>query len=142
MSTRQRSFRLREGTLRLLDARSRDIGHSSNALAQRLIDEALHREGHSLIVFRDAGQMRRAALVGTRLYVWQVMETLRTSGNDVPDAAEYLDLTRAQVEACASYYAEFQEEIDADTRAEGELAERERARWMRLQEVLGAAAAG
>jgi uncharacterized protein (DUF433 family) len=74
--------------------------------------------------------------VGRRLYVGQVIGTLRESGNSVPDTAEYLDLTEAQVRACLSYYAEFKDEIDSEIQEELELAEREEARWRREQEAL------
>jgi uncharacterized protein (DUF433 family) len=74
--------------------------------------------------------------VGTRIYVWQVLDTLRAS-DSVEDAASYLGLTEAQVRAAAWYYADFADELEADAAAEQEFAERERARAERAQQVLG-----
>jgi uncharacterized protein (DUF433 family) len=135
---RQRSFRLPTHTLDLLDTLARKRGESLNRLAEQLLDEGLHREGHPLIYFRwSPDGRRRPALAGTRLYVWQVVETVRHSNGSVDDAADYLGLTRAQVQACVSYYADFREEVDADAEEEREFARREQDRWRREQEVLG-----
>lgn len=137
-ATRQRSFRLSDGTLRLLDERAAEHGQSSNALAQRLLDESLRLERHPLLRFREGGSgIRRPALAGTRLDVWQVIETLRAHDGDVEGTAAYFAITPAQVRACVAYYADFQAEIDAYAAAELEFAERERERWEREQKVLG-----
>src|SRR5438046_511384 len=110
---RQRSFRLPASTLDLLDARAAEGGESGNALAQRLIEEGLRADRHPLIYFRAGAAGRRPALVGSRLDVWQVIETLRGHGGDVSATAEYFEIPEAKVRACRSYYAEFPEEIDA-----------------------------
>lgn len=137
-TTRQRSFRLTDGTLHLLDERAAEHGESSNALAQRLLDESLRLERHPLLRFREGGSgIRRPALAGTRLDVWQVIETLRAHDNDIESTADYFAITPAQVRACVGYYADFQGEIDAYAAAELDAAERERARWEREQRVLG-----
>jgi uncharacterized protein (DUF433 family) len=137
-STRQRSFRLTDKTLRLLDERATEHGESSNALAQRLLDESLRLERHPLLRFRQgASGIRRPALAGTRLDVWQVIETLRSDAGDVDGTAAYFAITAAQVRACVAYYADFQTEIDSYAAAEMEAAARERERWERGQRALG-----
>jgi len=67
---------------------------------------------HAEIYFRAGALGRRAALVGTRLDIWQVMDTVRNSGNSVAQAAEYLNLPPAKVEAAVRYYAVNKEEVD------------------------------
>jgi uncharacterized protein (DUF433 family) len=137
-TTRQRSFRLTDGTLHLLDERAAEHGESSNALAQRLLDESLRLERHPLLRFREGGSgIRRPALTGTRLDVWQVIETLRAHDNDIESTAHYFAITSTQVRACVAYYADFQREIDAYAAAEMDAAARERARWEREQRMLG-----
>lgn len=137
-TTRQRSFRLTAGTLHLLDERAAEHGESSNALAQRLLDESLRLERHPLMRFREGGSgIRRPALAGTRLDVWQVIETLRAHDGDIEGTAGYFAITPAQVRACIGYYADFQGEIDAYAAAEMDVAEREREHWEREQRVLG-----
>lgn len=135
--TRQRSFRLADRTLHLLDERAAEHGESSNALAQRLLDESLRLERHPLLGFRQGGSgLRRPALSGTRLDVWQVIETLRAHDGDVEMTADYFTITQAQVRACIAYYAEFKTEIDVYAQAEMEAAERERKRWEREHKAL------
>ncbi len=136
--SRSRSFRLPERILELLDESARERGESANRLAEQLIDEGLHTRNHPLIHFRQgpAGE-RRPALIGTRLYVWQVVETVRASQGSAEEAATYLQLTPVQVRSCVGYYAEFQDEVDAYAEEEREVARREEARWRREQEVLG-----
>jgi|AntDryMetagUQ889_1029465.scaffolds.fasta_scaffold26583_2 uncharacterized protein (DUF433 family) len=121
----------------MLDARAAELSESGNGLAQRLLDEGLRTDRHPLIHFRSGGAgVRRPALVGRRLFVWQVISTLRESGNSVEVTSEYLALSQLQVRACLSYYAEFEDEVDAAARQERDVAEREEARWKREQEAL------
>ncbi len=134
----QRSFRFSERTMQLLDDRAQELAESRNSLAERLLDEGLHRERHPLIVFRTGGSgLRRPALVGTRLYVWQIIDTVRDSGNSVHAAAEYFDLPDHHVQAVIDYYADFKDEVDAYREQEREFEQRERERWERSQRVLG-----
>src|SRR5688572_27287645 len=123
----QRSFRLSARTMNLLDDRARELHESRNSLAERLLDEALHTERHPLIVFRDgAAGLRRPALVGTRLYVWQIVDTVRESANSVAAAAEYLGLQESHVRAAIHYYADFTEEVDRYREEQREFERRER----------------
>lgn len=136
--TRQRSFRLPERTLELLEEQARERGESGNRLAEQLIYEGLRTGNHPLIRFRPgAGGRRRPALIGTRIYVPQVIETLRASDGSTEETADYLGLTPAQVQACVSYYADFRDEVDAYAEEEREFARREQDRWRREREVLG-----
>src|SRR6266545_6468437 len=109
----QRSFRLSSRTMKLLDDRARELSESRNSLAERLLDAGLRTERHPLIVFREGGAgLRRPALAGARLYVWQVVDTVRESGNSVASAADYLGLPEHHVRAAIDYYADFTEEVD------------------------------
>src|SRR5918999_6127191 len=127
MSSVQRSFRLSARTMALLNERAAETGESRNALAERLIHEGLRMERHPLVRFRAGGSgLRRPALVGTRLDVWQVIETVRAEHGDVAAAARYLGLPERMARAAVDYYAEFTEEIDAYRAEEAAFAERER----------------
>jgi uncharacterized protein (DUF433 family) len=134
----QRSFRFAAGTMRLLDERAEELSESRNGLAQRLLEEGLHTDRHPGIYFRAGGSGRRSpALVGTRLYVWQVLGTLRASGGSVAEAAAYLGLSERQVQGAVDYYADFAAEVDAQQERELEFERRERERFERAQRVLG-----
>lgn len=137
-SSVQRSFRLSRRTFDLLADRARELSEPRNSLAERLLGEGLHTERHPLIAFREgAGGLRRPALAGTRLYVWQVIDTVRAGGNSVPDAAAYLGLPDHHVQAAVDYYADFTEEVDADRDQAVEFERRERERWERARRGLG-----
>jgi uncharacterized protein (DUF433 family) len=135
--TVQRSFRLSPKTLDLLGQRAAETSESRNALAERLLDEGLHIDRHPLIRFRTgASGVRRPALVGTRLDVWQVVDTVRGEGGDVAAAARYLDVSEPLVRAAVDYYADFTADVDAHRADEIAFAERERQRAERARRVL------
>lgn len=134
----QRSFRLSRRTLELLDAAAQDTGDSRNALADRLLGEALRLERHPLIRFRRGAAGRSQPLVaGTRLYVHQVLSTVRGSGGDIDEAAEYFGVARRLVQAAVDYYADFADEVDADAAAAARAESQERDRWERQQRAIG-----
>jgi len=123
--------------MELLDERAGQLAQSRNSLAERLLDEGLRTERHPLIVFREgASGLRRPALVGTRLYVWQIVDTVRESENSVAAAADYLALPAHHVQAAIDYYADFTDEVDQDRAQQGDFERRERERWERSQRVL------
>jgi uncharacterized protein (DUF433 family) len=133
----QRSFRLSSRTVELLDAAALAGGESRNALAERLLGEAVRLEHHPLVRFQTGAAGRRQPMVvGTRLYVYQVMSTVRASGGDVDAAAEYLGIAPRLVDAAVGYYAEFSEEIVQDAVNAERIERDERARWERRQHAL------
>jgi len=133
---RARSFRFSDALLASLQERARERGESANALAERYLEEGLRREEHPLIAFREGAAGRRAALVGTRLDVSQVIDTLRDSANSVDATAEYLGIPEPYVRAAVRYYAEFRDEIDEWRERIRAIAEREEEAWRREQAVL------
>jgi uncharacterized protein (DUF433 family) len=133
----QRSFRLSKSTVELLDAAAASGRESRNALANRLLGEAVRLERHPLIRFHEGASGRRQPLVvGTRLYVHQVMSTVRASDGDVDEAATYFGTQTRLVRAAVEYYAEFADEVDEDAAAAAAIERDERARWDRQQRAL------
>lgn len=136
--TTQRSFRLSTRTLELLEQRAQARNLSRNALADRLLGEAVRTEDHPLIRFRtSASGVRRPALIGTRLYVHDVISTLRGEGGSVTATAAYLDIDEHLVLAAVAYVADLPDEVEQDLEAAAALAREERARWDRQQQALG-----
>ena len=130
------SFRFDAGTVESLRQRSAEVGSGQGALAGRYIEEGMRMDGHAGIHFRDGGSGRRPALVGTRLDVAQVIETLRQNGSSVEETADYLDLSPAQVETAVRYYAEYRGEVDAWIARSRAIAERERELWTKREAAL------
>lgn len=137
-SSVQRSFRLSRRTLDLLDQLAHATGGSRNALADRLLGEAIRTETHPLIRFQSGALgRRRAMLIGSRLYVYQIISTLRANDGDVEETADYLGIRAQQVRAAVAYYADFSDEIDDDAAAATQVEEEERARWERQRQAIG-----
>ncbi len=131
------AFRVRPRTLERLQRRARESGLTQTALAERYIDEGVRSDEHPLVYFRDGAAGRRPAVIGTRLDVWQVIETLRAHEGSVDATATYLELPQAKVQACVRYYADFGEEIDEWIERARSIASREEERWRREQSLLG-----
>jgi uncharacterized protein (DUF433 family) len=131
-----RSFRFDDTLLAALEERARQRGETATSVAERFLREGLRREDHPLITFREEAGGRRAALVGTRLDVGQVIDTLRASDNSVEATAEYLDIPDASVRAAVRYYADFQDEVDAWRERVRSIADREEEAWRREQAIL------
>jgi uncharacterized protein (DUF433 family) len=134
--TVHRSLRLGSSLVASLLRRADEAGESANRLAERYIDEGLRRDEHPLIGFRDGAGGRRAALAGTRLDVWQVIETLRSSDNSAAETAAYLEIPEAWVRAAARYYGAYGEEVDEFAERARAIAEREEELWRGEQAVL------
>lgn len=103
-------------------AKRRRIDESE--LARTLLDEAIRRERHPGITFRDTTAGREAAIEGRRLYVWQVMETVWNSDGNASDAAEYLGIQPTQVNTAVDYYNDYRSEIDEIIQANSDEAAR------------------
>ena len=125
-----------QGSLDHLKRRAKETGRSQTDLAERYIEEGLRLDEHPLIVFRDGASGRRPGLAGSRLDVWQMIETVRQNGS-VEEAAAYLELPIAKVQACVRYYADYQDEVDEWIERARALADREREAWQRQQELAG-----
>ena len=133
----QRSFRLSRATSDLLDQTAESTTETRNALADRLLGEALRTQHHPLIRFRSGAAGRREPhVVGTRLLVRQIMATLKGHDGNVNDSASYLGIPPGVVRAAVSYYADFTKEVDDDARWAARIETAERARWEREQAAI------
>lgn len=135
-SKRSVAFRFNPRTLARLKERADEAGASQTDLAERYIEEGLRLDEHPSLYFREGESGRRPALLGSRLDVASVVDTIRQNGNSVEEAADYLEIPVEQVEACLRYYAEYKDEIDEWSARSEAIAARERERWQRQQEAL------
>jgi uncharacterized protein (DUF433 family) len=134
-SNRQFSVRLSSSTFDALERRAHELAAPRNALTERYIDEGVKMDEHPGIYFRSGALGRRAALTGTRLDVWQVVDTVRSSGNSLTDAAEYLGLPLPKLAVAAGYYAAHRDEVDEIAERERTVAERAEATWRAGREL-------
>jgi uncharacterized protein (DUF433 family) len=75
-------------------------------------------------------------VLGTRLDVTQIIETLRQNENSMEKTADYLDIPAAEVETAVRYYAAYKDEVDEWIEQSRAIAERERDLWRRQQDAL------
>lgn len=95
----------------------------------------LPTETHPLIrLHAGAAGRHLPLLVGTRLYVHQVVATLRASDGDIDETAEYLGIRPQQVRAALAYDTDFPEEVDSDAGALHRLEHEQRAHWEQQRE--------
>jgi uncharacterized protein (DUF433 family) len=130
------AFRVSAPTSERLDRRALLAGTRKTALAERYVEEGLRMDDHPGIHFVDGPMGRRAALVGTGLDVWEVIETVHANDNDPRAAADYLRVALGMVEIALRYYGEYRDEIDAWINRVHELAELEERRWLAGQRAL------
>jgi uncharacterized protein (DUF433 family) len=108
------TLRFRAGTTARLRQRAKRAGTAPRTLAQRYVEEGLRHDDHPLVHFVEGPSGRRAALVGTGLDVWEVIATVRDNGGDLEEAASYLGVPLALVQAAVAYYGDYRDEIDAE----------------------------
>ncbi|CAN5490092.1 hypothetical protein BH23ACT9_BH23ACT9_21070 [soil metagenome] len=133
----QRTLRLRQETADRLDAAAARSAESTNAVADRLLLEALRLQDHPLVQFRTgASGHREPHLVGTRLKVRDIIATARGHQGDIQVTAAYFDLPVPIVDAAIAYYAEFTDEIDTANADAARYADEQRQRWERQQALL------
>lgn len=116
------TVRMPDRLMSALGELARDNGTNVRALARTILEEGVRMRRYRGIVFREtAVGTREASMEGRRLYVWQVIETVRAS-KDPEEAAAYLGVRPDQVRSAMRYYVDFQAEIDGAI-AENEAAE-------------------
>lgn len=116
-------------------ARAERIGQSFNQLTERYVREGIRMDEHPLISFRDGPAGRRPTLIGTRLDVAAVVSTIRQNDNSVVEAADYLRLPVAHVDACVQYYVAYQDEVDGWIVRDAEEAEAAEISWRKRREI-------
>ncbi|MGH3587999.1 MAG: hypothetical protein ACRDQ0_16950 [Pseudonocardia sp.] len=94
------------------------------------MEAAIRDESHPLIGFQPGALGRRRALVmDTRLYVHQVISTLRGNEGDIDQTARDFGLSQQLINAALAYYADYPDEIDEDVAVATQLERDERACW-------------
>jgi hypothetical protein len=105
------SIRLPEQTVGRLADRADRSHMPSRTLAQRYVEEGLRMDEHPLIRFADGPSGRRARLIGGP-DVWEVIAIALDNNGDLAETAAYLESSLGLMQAAASYYAVYPQEID------------------------------
>jgi uncharacterized protein (DUF433 family) len=132
----QLSMRPPRSVIERLRARARLSGQRQTTLAERYLEEGILMDEHPGIHFVDGPMGRRAALVGSGLDVWEVIEVVRDNQGSTAEAAAYLEIDPRLVEAALRYYGDRREEIDVWIERVRELNEAEESRWRAAREAV------
>jgi hypothetical protein len=130
------SIRLPEQTVGRLADRAGRANMPSRTLAQRYVEEGLRMDEHPLIRFADGPSGRRARLLGGP-DVWEVIAVARDNDGDVVETAAYLELSLGLVQAAASYYGAYPQEIDERIERNRREAEEAHGAFLAAREALG-----
>lgn len=131
------SVRLRPSTIRKLAGHADRRNVSRTAIAEQYLEESIRMADHPGIVFRDGAAGRRPALMGHRLDVARVVQTVREEGGDAERAADYFGVQPALVRAAIGYYAEYRDEVDRWIERGQRLADEAEAAWRSEQAAIG-----
>lgn len=85
---------------------------------------------HQLVTFADGPAGRRARLAGTGADIWEVIATVKDNDGSEDDAADYLALPPALVNAAVAYYGSYTDEIDSLIKRNSAEADEAQARWL------------
>ncbi len=112
-----------------IEREARRLGRPVTSLAADLLGEALVMRMYPGIGYRDGAAGRRAALIGHRVDVHQVVAAVQRLGGDLDRAAAYFDVPRGLVRSAMEFYADRAEEVDGWARRQAEFAEEAERRW-------------
>lgn len=124
--------------LERLRERARLLGQKHTVLAERYLEEGVLMDEHPNIHFVDGALGRRAAVVGTGLDVWEIVEVAKDNGGSIAETAAYLEVDPRLVESAIGFYGSNREEIDDWIARAHALNEREEAKWRAAQEAISA----
>ncbi len=91
---------------------------------------------HQLVRFADGPSGRRARLVGGP-DVWEVIAVARDNDGDLEETAAYLEMPLGLVQAAASYYGAFPQEIDERIERNRRESEDAHAAFLAARQALG-----
>ncbi len=91
---------------------------------------------HPLVRFADGPAGRRARLIGGP-DVWELIAVAKDNEGDLAETAAYLELPLGLVQAAASYYAAYADEIDAHIERNRRAAAEAHSAFLAAREALG-----
>lgn len=127
------SMRVPPDVLQGIEREARRVGRPPTALAADLLNEALVMRLYPGVGFRDGATGRRPSLLGRRVDVHQVVQSVRAARGSVEEVAADLDVPAGAVRSAMEYYADHRAEIDRRIELDSEQAGEAERRWRASQ---------
>jgi uncharacterized protein (DUF433 family) len=124
-------MRVAPETLRGIEREADRTGRPLTTLAADLLEEALAMRLYPGIVYREAAAGRRPALMGHRIDVHHVVETVGEDGDDLERAAMYFRIPVGLVRSAMEYYADHKDAVDQWIARERQYAAEAEQQWRR-----------
>jgi uncharacterized protein (DUF433 family) len=125
------TMRVAPEVLRGIEREANRTGRPLTTLAADLLEEGLAMRMYPGIWYREGAAGRRPALMGHRIDVRQVVETVREEGGDLERAANYFRIPIGLVRSAMEYYADHKDAVDQWIGREREYAAEAEERWRR-----------
>ncbi|MBV8526701.1 MAG: hypothetical protein JOZ75_00140 [Candidatus Dormibacteraeota bacterium] len=125
------TMRVAPETLRGIEREANRTGRPLTTLAGDLLEEGLAMRLYPGIAYREGAAGRRPALIGHRIDVHQVVETVREEGGGLERAASYFRVPVGLVRSAMEYYADHKDAVDQWIAREREYASDAEERWRR-----------
>lgn len=129
------SMRVAPETLRGIEREADRTGRPLTTLAADLLEEGLAMRLYPGIGYREGAAGRRPALIGHRIDVNQVVETVAGEGGDFERAAEYFRIPVGLVRSAMEYYSDHREAVDQLIARERRHAAEAEQRWRRGRDL-------
>ncbi len=136
MSAVPLSIRLPEQTVGRLANRADRSSMAPRTLAQRYVEEGLRMDEHPLVHFADGPSGRRARLIGGP-DVSELIAVAQDNDGNLEETAAYLERPLGHVQAAASYYGAYPQEIDERIERNRRAAQEAHAAFLAAGQALG-----
>lgn len=127
------SMRVAPEIVRGIEREANRTGRPLTTLAGDLLEEGLAMRLYPGIAYREGAAGRRPALLGHRIDVYQVVETVEAEAGDLERAAKYFGVPVGLVRSAMEYYADHREAVDQWIARERKYATEAEQRWRRGQ---------
>jgi uncharacterized protein (DUF433 family) len=129
MAKNHLSMRVPPDVLRGIEREAHRTGRPPTTLAADLLEEGLVMRIYPGIGFREGAAGRRPALLGHRIDVHHVVETVSASSGDLDKAAALFGVPAGLVRSAMEYYADHASEVDNWISSQAEHAREAERRW-------------
>lgn len=129
MAKNHLTMRVPAEVLEGIEREARRLGRPMTSLAADLLGEALVMRTYPGIGYREGAAGRRAALIGHRIDVHQVVAHVQQGKADLDEAAAHFGVSRGLIRSAMEFYADHRAEVDEWAQRQAEFSAEAERRW-------------